>query len=94
MLQHAGGKRRLLLPNETFTVTINGKTAEFESVEIDATGALLMIFIDEDWAADKIVIMLQRQLRNLKKRQKDLGKNLQHKSQLLVVVGFNQVIRD
>ena len=51
LLQHAGGKRRLLLPNETFTVTINGKTAELLSVEIDATGAL-MIFIDEDWAAD------------------------------------------
>lgn len=51
MVQHAGGKRRLILPNEMFTVTINGKTAEFESVEIDATGALL-IFISEDWAAD------------------------------------------
>ena len=51
MVQHAGGKRRLILPNEMFTVTINGKTAEFESVEIDATGALL-VFISEDWAAD------------------------------------------
>lgn len=51
MVQHAEGKRRLILPNEMFTVTINGKTAEFESVEIDATGALL-IFISEDWAAD------------------------------------------
>ncbi len=51
MVQHAGGKRRLILPNEMFTVTINGKTAEFESVEIDATGALF-VFINEDWAAD------------------------------------------
>lgn len=51
MVQHAGGKRRLILPNEMFTVTINGKTAEFESVEIDATGALY-VFISEDWAAD------------------------------------------
>lgn len=51
MVQHAGGKRRLILPNEMFTVTINGKTAEFESVEIDATGALY-VFINEDWAAD------------------------------------------
>lgn len=51
MVQYAEGKRRLILPNEMFTVTINGKTAEFESVEIDATGALL-IFISEDWAAD------------------------------------------
>lgn len=51
MVQHAGGKRRLILPNEMFKVTVNGKEAEFESVEIDATGALL-VFISEDWAAD------------------------------------------
>ena len=51
MVQHAEGKRRLILPNEMFKVTVNGKEAEFESVEIDATGALL-VFISEDWAAD------------------------------------------
>ena len=51
MVQHAGGKRRLILPNEMFKVTVNGKEAEFESIEIDVTGALL-VFISEDWAAD------------------------------------------
>lgn len=51
MVQHAEGKRRLILPNEMFKVTVNGKEAEFESIEIDATGALL-VFISEDWAAD------------------------------------------
>lgn len=51
MVQHAGGKRRLILPNEMFKVTVNGKEAEFESIEIDVTGAIL-VFISEDWAAD------------------------------------------
>ncbi|WP_288281027.1 hypothetical protein [uncultured Prevotella sp.] len=52
MVQHSKGKRRLLIPNEMFKVTVNGKVADFESVEIDATGALF-VFISEDWMADE-----------------------------------------
>ena len=51
MVKYSEGKRRLIIPNEMFTVTVNGKTAEFESVEIDATGALYA-FISEEWASE------------------------------------------
>ena len=51
MVKYSQGKRRLIIPNEMFTVTVNGKTAEFESVEIDATGALYA-FISEEWASE------------------------------------------
>ena len=52
MVKYSKGKKRLLIPNEMFKVTVDGKVADFESVEIDATGALF-VFISEDWMVDE-----------------------------------------
>lgn len=50
MVKYSKGKKRYVIPNgnEMIKVTVDGKEAELESVEIDATGALLA-FISEDW---------------------------------------------
>ena len=91
LLQHAGGKRRLLLPNETFTVTINGKTAELLSVEIDATGAL-MIFIDEDWAADNDCDYVAKTTQELEEEAEGSGEEFAAQEPIIGGSGFNQVI--
>ena len=56
MLQYADGMKRLLLPNEMFRVTVDGKTAKLNSVEIDATGAIF-VFLDEKWMSDKDIYL-------------------------------------
>ena len=51
MVQHAGGKKRLMMPTDCFKVKVDGEEVPVFSVEIDATGAIY-VFIDEEWISD------------------------------------------